>query len=66
MHATFETLRGALGDAEKLTSGATGMLADRMRFTRLGFEIIDAYVATVTAAARDANYAAAVTRGVTP
>ncbi len=39
------------------------MLAHRMRFTRLGFEIIDSYVATVTAAARDADYAAAVQHG---
>jgi hypothetical protein len=61
--ALVETLRGALAEAERLAGDATGMLADRMRFTRLGFEIIDSYVATVTAAARDADYAAAAGHG---
>ncbi|HEX5184351.1 MAG TPA: DUF4838 domain-containing protein [Allosphingosinicella sp.] len=61
--ALVETLRAALADAEKLTGDATGVLADRMRFTRLGFEIVEAYVATVTAAAEDADYAAAVRHG---
>lgn len=61
--ALVETLRHALGEAEKLTGDATGVLAERMAFTRVGFEIIDSYVATVTAAARDADYAAAVRHG---
>jgi hypothetical protein len=61
--ALVETLRGALAEAEKLADGATGVLADRMRFTRLGFEIIDSCVAMVTAAARNADFAAAAQHG---
>lgn len=36
---------------------------DRLRFTRLGYEIMDNYVAMSDAAARDADYALAVEKG---
>jgi hypothetical protein len=41
----------------------TPMLAERMRFTRESFSMIEAYAATGTAAARDADYVTAVADG---
>jgi hypothetical protein len=39
------------------------MLAERMKFTRASFRMIETYVATAVAAARDADYGAAVRAG---
>jgi hypothetical protein len=39
------------------------LYAERLRFTRATFDMLAAYVATVTAAARDADYGAAATAG---
>lgn len=61
--ALVETLRNEMTRAETLASGATGVLAERMRFTRLSFGIIEGYIAMVTAAAQDVAYAAAVRHG---
>ena len=44
-------------------SGDAAIFEERMRFTRASFEVIDTYVATALAAARDADYASAVTAG---
>jgi hypothetical protein len=40
-----------------------GRYTERLRFTRATFDMLAAYVATVTAAARDADYGAAVAAG---
>jgi hypothetical protein len=64
-----EALRADLAAAEASLSKArvngrrTAKLAERMRFTRAGFTMIDSYVGTALAAARDADYVAAVEAG---
>ncbi|GAC1589153.1 MAG: hypothetical protein NVS3B5_21900 [Sphingomicrobium sp.] len=61
--ALVERLRGELAAAEALTGEASAMLAERMRFTRLSFDLIAAYVAMVTAAAREGDYPTAIVAG---
>ena len=39
------------------------LIADRMKFTRLSFDVLDAYMAMVRAAASEVDYAAAVAAG---
>lgn len=58
-----DTLRRELADAEALTAEAQGLLAERMRFTRLSFKLIAAYTKMVSAAASDGDYAGAVIAG---
>jgi hypothetical protein len=40
-----------------------GLITDRMKFTRLSFDVLDAYMTMVRAAAGEADYAAAVAAG---
>jgi hypothetical protein len=60
-------LRKHLETAEKIANTGTGRLdkqyAERLKFTRKGFEVIDAYMAMVKAAATEIDYAAAVAAG---
>ena len=50
--------------ADKATkSKADQLLLDRLRFTRLAFDVLDAYMAMVQAAATEADYEAAVAAG---
>lgn len=58
-----ETLRRELAAAEALTGQAGAILAERMRFTRLSFDLIATYVTMVTAAAREGDYPKAVVAG---
>lgn len=56
------TLRKHLREAESLV-GADKQVAERMRFARHGFDVLDAYTAMVRAAATDVDYKAAVAAG---
>lgn len=63
-------LRGHLFAAERALpalapsmSAADRLFADRVRFTRLGFEVLDHYMAMTRAAATEVNYRAAVVAG---
>jgi Domain of unknown function (DUF4838) len=56
------TLRKHLEAAEKLV-GTDKLVAERLRFARLGFDVLDAYTAMVKAAATDVDYKAAVAAG---
>jgi hypothetical protein len=56
------TLRKQLEAAEKLV-GTDKLVAERLRFARLGFDVLDAYTAMVKAAAKDVDYKAAVAAG---
>jgi len=69
-----ETLRRALADAEKAVhplaakpaanrSRHEAQYVERVRFTRLSFNVIDTYLAMVRAAATEADYAAAAAAG---
>lgn len=63
-----EELRGHVVEAEKLiqpvaADPASKQFVDRMTFTRLGFDVIDAHTAMVTAAATDVDYPAAAAAG---
>jgi hypothetical protein len=60
-----QELRGDLEAAESAVKNGQGMpmLAERMRFTRASFSMIETYVATATDAARDADYVAAAADG---
>jgi hypothetical protein len=58
-----ELLRPELEAAERLTAGGAALLRDRIRFTRLSFDVIANYVAMVNAAAGRCNYAVAVEAG---
>ena len=64
-----EKLRKNLADAEAIIakvpadSRSNKQFHDRMKFTRLSFNVIDNYMAMVKAAATDIDYAAAVARG---
>jgi hypothetical protein len=49
--------------AQATKTKAEQLLLDRVRFTRLGFEVLDAYMAMVHAAATEADYKAAVAAG---
>jgi hypothetical protein len=64
------TLRAHLVEAERLAASLAGrpgrnekLFAERMRFARLGFDVLDAYTAMVRAAAADADYRAAIAAG---
>lgn len=71
--AVVETLRTSLAEAEKSVrplkagKGSLSRLDDqylrRVEWTRMSFEIIDAYVAMAASAATDCDYAAAVRAG---
>jgi hypothetical protein len=56
-------LRGHLEAAERMPAGPGQQYADRLKFTRLGFEVLDAYMAMVRAANAEVDYAAAVAAG---
>jgi hypothetical protein len=60
-------LKGLLQKAEAIAGDYRGddakLIADRMRFTRLGFEVLDAYTAMAAAANAEVDYAAAVAAG---
>jgi hypothetical protein len=68
-----ERVRFSLTEAERLVrplearnnalSRNERLFVERMRFTRLGFEVIDAYLAMVKAAATDGDFEAAVAAG---
>lgn len=63
-----EELRGYVAEAEKLIQPASAdpqakPFVDRVTFTRLSFDVIDAYMAMVRAAATEADYPAAVVAG---
>lgn len=64
-----DALRADLKSAEvaleinKDSPRAPDVYAERLRFTRASFDMIDAYVATAIAAAREADYPAAVSAG---
>jgi hypothetical protein len=68
----IETCRRSLAEAEKLVaplarkaqrSRHEQQVLDRMKFTRMSFEILDGYLGMVRQAATEANYAEAVKRG---
>lgn len=66
--ALVNALRHDLGQAEAIAQESRGdekglPLGERLRFTRLSFEIIDNYVAMVSAAATDVDYARAAEAG---
>jgi hypothetical protein len=67
--ALVEALRRDLASAEALVRKARpgdrriAMFAERLKFTRASFRMIETYVATTVAAARDADYASAVSAG---
>jgi hypothetical protein len=61
--ALVQTLRRDLVAAEALGRGGESLLQERLRFTRLSFDLIDSYTTMVTAAARDCDYPAAVAAG---
>jgi hypothetical protein len=57
-------LRRHLEAGEKLVAGSTPpRYAERLKFTRLGFDVLDAYVRMVQAAATEIDYKAAVEAG---
>ncbi|HZG08110.1 MAG TPA: DUF4838 domain-containing protein [Allosphingosinicella sp.] len=58
-----QALGRELRRAEALAIGQSELIATRMKFTRLSFEIIEKYTAMVTASARRADYSAAVAAG---
>ena len=49
--------------SQGLSADDAKKLADRMRFTRLGFEVLDNYIAMVTAAAAQSDFKTAVAAG---
>jgi hypothetical protein len=53
----------SLREAEAAAQGADMLVADRMRFTRLGFEVLSAYTEMVRAAATEVDYKAAGAAG---
>lgn len=53
----------SLQEAEAAAKGADKLVADRMRFTRLGYEVLTAYMDMVKAAATEVDYKAAVAAG---
>lgn len=57
-----ETAMKPLADKAAKTKGDQHFL-DRLQFTRLGFDVLDAYLAMVHAAATEADYQAAVAAG---
>jgi len=58
------SLKISLAEARKLTPpGAGKPYLDRIRFTELGFEVLDAYMAMVRAANAEVDYKTAVTQG---
>lgn len=57
------TLRRELRRAETLAEKASAITAERLRFTRLSFDIIESYAGMITAAAGEVDYAAAVRNG---
>lgn len=59
----LETAEAALRGAEK-TGRDAPRYAERLRFTRLGFEVLDGYTAMAASVATDADYAAGVAAGV--
>jgi hypothetical protein len=67
--ALVQALRTDVESAEAALRSSSGsgrnqaLHAERLRFTRASFDLLAAYVDTVTAAARHANYAAAVAAG---
>lgn len=64
-----EELRKSLAEAEQAASVLTGktrtekLIQDRMKFTRLSFDVLDQATAMVKAAATDVDYAAAAAAG---
>lgn len=63
-----EALRGHVAEAEKLVHPLAGdanskPFVDRVTFTRLAFDVIDAHAAMVTAAATEADFPAAAAAG---
>lgn len=52
-----------LGAAEAAAKGADKSIADRVRFTRLGYDVLKAYTDMVAAAATEVDYKAAVAAG---
>lgn len=56
-------LRKHLEAAEQTPGAKEGMYGQRLQFTRLGFEVLDAYMAMVNAANAEVDYAAAVAQG---
>jgi hypothetical protein len=60
----LEAAEAAVRPPESKQPGDEGRpYAERVRFTRLGFDVLDAYTAMVRAAATDADYRAAVAAG---
>ena len=53
----------SLEAGEAAAKGADKAVAARLRFTRLGYDVLTAYMGMVTAAATDVDYKAAVTAG---
>jgi hypothetical protein len=56
-------LAKSLQEAEAAGKGADKAVGDRLRFTRLGYEVLSSYMAMVTAAATEVDYKAAVAAG---
>jgi hypothetical protein len=64
----IETMRGHLAEAERAVRAAAGSpegkpFVDRVRFTRLSFDVTDAYMGMTRAAAGEVDYAAAAAAG---
>jgi hypothetical protein len=56
-------LSRSLEQAETAAKGADSKIAERMRFTRLGYDVLKAYMDMTTAAATEVDYKAAVAAG---
>jgi hypothetical protein len=61
--ALVDMLRPEIAAAERLARNGDALLRERIRFTRLSFELIASYVAMVNAAAGECDYAGAVAAG---
>jgi hypothetical protein len=61
--AAEATMNNTLAISNDAQAGVFQKYKDRMKFTRLGFEVLDNYMAMVHAAASEADYKAAVAAG---
>ena len=63
LRRSLEAAEAAMKPLESSTTPEARLFRDRMTFTRLGFDVLDAYMAMVAAAGTEADYKAAVAAG---
>jgi hypothetical protein len=63
LRKSLEAAEAAIRPLESAATPEAKLLRDRLAFTRLGFEVLDAYVAMVAAADTEVDYKAAVAAG---